>query len=245
MVWEAESICINSSAADTPASQTKFLPFSFCYHARHLHRLLHIRGQDRPVYFEKFVQLGPVKNLSGFGKRFHQFLSCHSIYAQKFNASHTGLHLLVDLNHQVLREIEKNVPETLDVHIIVDNYATHKHPRVKRWLVARQRFHVHFTPTPLHTLFGHCAPPPPSRSPTAPGVGRAQQIPSRLSKRAHHREALRAVGSGTAGAIGGRRSAHLACSRTATRGTRRVPGERRARNSFQIKANEWWTRGES
>src|ERR1700682_5060622 len=46
-----------------------------------------------------------------------------------------------------LREIEKNVPETLDVHIIVDNYATHKHPRVKRWLAARSRFHVHFTPT--------------------------------------------------------------------------------------------------
>src|SRR5271166_1961931 len=46
-----------------------------------------------------------------------------------------------------LREIEKNVPETLDVHILVDNYATHKHPRVKRWLAARPRFHVHFTPT--------------------------------------------------------------------------------------------------
>src|SRR6202051_698561 len=46
-----------------------------------------------------------------------------------------------------LREIEKNVPETLDVHIIVDNYATHKHPRVKRWLAERPRFHVHFTPT--------------------------------------------------------------------------------------------------
>ena len=46
-----------------------------------------------------------------------------------------------------LREIEKNVPETLHVHIIVDNYATHKHPRVKRWLAVRPRFHVHFTPT--------------------------------------------------------------------------------------------------
>jgi len=45
-----------------------------------------------------------------------------------------------------LTEIEKNVPETLDVHIIVDNYATHKHPRVKRWLAARPRFHV-----PLHS----------------------------------------------------------------------------------------------
>ena len=46
-----------------------------------------------------------------------------------------------------LQEIEKNVPKTLDVHIIVDNYATHKHPRVKRWFAARPRFHVHYTPT--------------------------------------------------------------------------------------------------
>ena len=33
------------------------------------------------------------------------------------------------------------------MHVIVDNYATHKHPRVKRWLATRPRFHVHFTPT--------------------------------------------------------------------------------------------------
>jgi putative transposase len=46
-----------------------------------------------------------------------------------------------------LRQIDRSVPEKLDVHIIVDNYATHKHPRVKRWLAARPRFHVHFTPT--------------------------------------------------------------------------------------------------
>jgi len=46
-----------------------------------------------------------------------------------------------------LREIEKNVPENLDVHIIVDNYATHKHLRVRRWFATRPRFHVHFTPT--------------------------------------------------------------------------------------------------
>jgi len=46
-----------------------------------------------------------------------------------------------------LRQIEKNVPAALDVHVIVDNYGTHKHPRVKRWFAARPRFHVHFTPT--------------------------------------------------------------------------------------------------
>ncbi len=39
------------------------------------------------------------------------------------------------------------MPPDLDVHVIVDNYATHKHPRVKRWLATRPRFHVHFTPT--------------------------------------------------------------------------------------------------
>lgn len=43
-----------------------------------------------------------------------------------------------------LRQIEQNVPAKLDVHIIVDNYATHKHPRVRRWLAARPRFHCAF-----------------------------------------------------------------------------------------------------
>jgi putative transposase len=46
-----------------------------------------------------------------------------------------------------LRQIDQNVPATLDVHIIVDNYATHKHPGVKRWLTLHPRFQVHFTPT--------------------------------------------------------------------------------------------------
>jgi len=46
-----------------------------------------------------------------------------------------------------LREIEHSVPEDLDVHLVMDNYATHKTPRVKRWLIRHPRFHVHFTPT--------------------------------------------------------------------------------------------------
>src|SRR5207302_6390220 len=46
-----------------------------------------------------------------------------------------------------LRQIDNNVPPDLDVHVIVDNYATHKHPRVMRWLATVPRFHVHFTPT--------------------------------------------------------------------------------------------------
>jgi putative transposase len=46
-----------------------------------------------------------------------------------------------------LRRIEKSVPEKLDVHLIVDNYSTHKHARVKAWLAQRPRWHIHFIPT--------------------------------------------------------------------------------------------------
>lgn len=47
---------------------------------------------------------------------------------------------------QFLRHIEANVPEDLDVHLIVDNYATHKHAKVRTWLAQRPRFHIHYTP---------------------------------------------------------------------------------------------------
>lgn len=46
-----------------------------------------------------------------------------------------------------LRTIEKAVPENLDLHVIVDNYGTHKHPEVKAWLAQRPRWHLHFIPT--------------------------------------------------------------------------------------------------
>ena len=45
------------------------------------------------------------------------------------------------------RTIDRNTPKNLDLHIIVDNYATHKHPKVKAWLGRHKRFHPHFTPT--------------------------------------------------------------------------------------------------
>ena len=46
-----------------------------------------------------------------------------------------------------LKTLEAQVPATLDVHLILDNYGTHKTQTVRRWLAARPRFHVHFTPT--------------------------------------------------------------------------------------------------
>lgn len=46
-----------------------------------------------------------------------------------------------------LRRLDACIPEELDVHLIVDNYATHKHPKVRTWLAQRPRYHVHYTPT--------------------------------------------------------------------------------------------------
>jgi transposase len=46
-----------------------------------------------------------------------------------------------------LRHIQREVPKDLDVHMIVDNYGTHKHAKVKAWLARHARFHLHYTPT--------------------------------------------------------------------------------------------------
>jgi transposase len=48
---------------------------------------------------------------------------------------------------QFLKTVDAAVPEETDVHVVLDNYATHKTPAVKRWLIKRPRFHLHFTPT--------------------------------------------------------------------------------------------------
>jgi putative transposase len=46
-----------------------------------------------------------------------------------------------------LREIDTQVPKDMDIHLVIDNYSTHKHAKVRRWLAARPRYHVHYTPT--------------------------------------------------------------------------------------------------
>ena len=46
-----------------------------------------------------------------------------------------------------LRHIDRETPAELDLHLIVDNYSTHKHDRVTAWLKRHPRFHLHFTPT--------------------------------------------------------------------------------------------------
>ena len=46
-----------------------------------------------------------------------------------------------------LRTIDRQVPKDLQIHLILDNYATHKHPNVQAWLAKHPRFQLHFTPT--------------------------------------------------------------------------------------------------
>jgi putative transposase len=55
---------------------------------------------------------------------------------------HRHQEFLAFLNH-----LDHNVPEDLEVHLIADNYATHKHPRVKAWLAHRPRYPMHYAPT--------------------------------------------------------------------------------------------------
>lgn len=55
---------------------------------------------------------------------------------------HRHQEFLAFLNH-----IDRNVPGDLDIHMVCDNYATHKHPKVRAWLAKRPRYHIHFTPT--------------------------------------------------------------------------------------------------
>jgi transposase len=48
---------------------------------------------------------------------------------------------------EFLKQIDREIPLSQHIHIILDNYSTHKHPVVKRWLARHPRFELHFTPT--------------------------------------------------------------------------------------------------
>ncbi len=57
-------------------------------------------------------------------------------------ATHTHVEWL-----RFLKQIDRETPSELDLHLIADNYVTHKHPKVRAWLAKHPRFHMHFTPT--------------------------------------------------------------------------------------------------
>jgi transposase len=58
----------------------------------------------------------------------------------------TAQHRAIEFK-KFLTLIDKNVPNELDVHIVIDNHSTHKTPAIKKWLLAHPIFHMHFTPT--------------------------------------------------------------------------------------------------
>ena len=55
-------------------------------------------------------------------------------------------HRAIELK-KLLVKLDTEVPPDLEVHLILDNYATHKTAAIKRWLVEHPRFHLHFTPS--------------------------------------------------------------------------------------------------
>ena len=62
---------------------------------------------------------------------------------------HTQLHSRhrTEEFRKFLNHLDREVPDELDVHLILDNYSTHKTPAIHRWLLRHPRFHLHFTPT--------------------------------------------------------------------------------------------------
>src|SRR3990172_3280848 len=64
----------------------------------------------------------------------------------KIIAEHHRRHRSIEFR-KFLDTIDANVPRTLDVHLVLDNYGTHKTPLIKRWLLRHPRFQLHFTPT--------------------------------------------------------------------------------------------------
>ena len=87
-------------------------------------------------------------------KRTHDYLrhGTTSLFAAFSTADGTVISS-VDRRHRTiefkkfLAKIDAEVPDHLDVHLVCDNYGTHKTPAIKSWLARHPRFHVHYTPT--------------------------------------------------------------------------------------------------
>jgi transposase len=80
-----------------------------------------------------------------------------------------------------LDAIEAQVPRRKAIHAIVDNYATHKHPAVRQWLIRHPRWTLHFTPTSaswLNAVEGFCQ----AHKPTS----QARRLPIRRRSQGRH-----------------------------------------------------------
>lgn len=68
-----------------------------------------------------------------------------NVKSGKVIAEHHRRHRGIEFR-KFLDTIDRNVPQELDVHLVLDNYGTHKTPLIQRWLLRHPRFHLHFTP---------------------------------------------------------------------------------------------------
>jgi transposase len=77
----------------------------------------------------------------------------HDHLVRRLNTANGEVYGLCQQKHRhqewlrFLRMIDKTIPAGKEIYLICDNYATHKHERVHRWLEKHKRFHVRFTPT--------------------------------------------------------------------------------------------------
>jgi transposase len=68
-----------------------------------------------------------------------------NVKSGKIIAEHHRRHRGIEFR-KFLDTIDRNVPQELEVHLVLDNYGTHKTPSIQRWLLRHPRFHLHFTP---------------------------------------------------------------------------------------------------
>src|SRR5690625_1029794 len=105
-------------------------------------------------------------------------------------ASTHGRHHAIEFK-KFLAKINTQVPDHLDIHVVADNYGTHKHPSIKTWLAKHPRFHMHFTPTlnqpgraPVPR--NHPRPAPTLRPPQRPSPGEGPaQLGQSLERQPH------------------------------------------------------------
>jgi transposase len=96
---------------------------------------LPLAPKRRPTMTHDYVRHGTVTLFAALSQLTGKLIT-------RTEASHTHVEWL-----RFLKQIDRETPRDLDLHLIADNYATHKHPKVRAWLEKHPRLKMHFTPT--------------------------------------------------------------------------------------------------
>ena len=113
-----------------------------------------MRGREEPDPGPRPVRAGAADDARRPGPQTHDYIrhGTTSLFAaldvatgQVYSALHRR-HRAIEFR-KFLNQLDREVPAEHEVHLILDNYATHKTPEIRRWLLRHPRFHLHFTPT--------------------------------------------------------------------------------------------------